>query len=98
MTVLDVEAAKKISMAIIVGAVVLAVLTAKFMKATIIKALIILVLGSVIVITVSQRANIAKCAKGIEAQYVNGTTTQTARCKFLGMDFDVKTPGGNTFG
>jgi uncharacterized membrane protein YfcA len=97
-TALDVEAAKKIAIAIIAGSVVLAVLTAKFVKAAVVKAIVILVLGSVIVITVSQRANIGKCAKDIEAQYVSGTTTETAHCKFLGMDFEVKTPGGNTFG
>lgn len=95
---LDVEAAKKIAIAIMIGAVVLAILAAKFVKAAVGKAIVILLLGGVVVATINQRANIVSCAKDIEQQYTDGTATDTAHCKFFGVDFAVKTPGGNTFG
>lgn len=98
MFALDVEAAKKIAIAIVIGSVVLAVLAAKFVKAAVAKAIVILLLGGIVVVTISQRANISSCAKDIQEQYVDGRSKDTAHCKFLGFDFTVKTPGGNTFG
>jgi hypothetical protein len=52
---LDVEAAKNIAVAIIAGSVIIAILTAMFVRAALTKALVILLLGGLVVVMVGQR-------------------------------------------
>jgi hypothetical protein len=97
----DVETAKQISYGVIFGAVILAVLTAKFVRAAIAKALVILVLGGLVVVAINQRANITKCAKDIREEYTSGAPTRTT-CRFFGYSFTVSDKGqlhlGNDLG
>lgn len=89
----DVETAKQISYGIIFGAVVLALLAAKFVRAAIARALVILMLGGLVVVAISQRANITKCAKDIRAEYTSGTGNRTT-CRFFGYSFTVSNTSG----
>ena len=89
----DVETAKQISYGVIFGAVILALLTAKFVRAVIAKALVILLLGGLVVVAISQRANITKCAKDIRAEYASGNGTRTT-CRFFGYSFTVSNNSG----
>lgn len=94
MLALDVEAAKRIAIVIVVAAVVLALLAAKFVKAALAKTIVILVLGMIVALVFTQRASITNCASDIREKYAAGDTTDTT-CTFLGFDFTVKTVGGN---
>jgi len=87
----DVESAKHLGLAISAGSVILAVLVAVFVRKAVAKALVILVLGGLIAVSMSQRANISKCASRIQNEYRNGSG-QTATCKFLGQEFTVSVP------
>ena len=71
--------------------VILAVLVAMFVRKAIAKALVILLLGGLVVVSMSQRANISKCAKHIRADYQSGQATTTS-CKFFGRQFVVDVP------
>ena len=97
MLAMDVDAAKRIALVIVIGAVVLAVLAAKFVKAALAKAIVILLLGGLVAVTFSQRAALSDCAKDIQAKYSENDTSNTT-CTFLGFDFDVATLGGNLIG
>jgi hypothetical protein len=88
---LDVEAAKRIAIVIVVAAIVLALLAAKFVKAALAKAIVILVLGSIVALTFSQRAAITDCAEDVTAKYEEQDFTETT-CKFLGFEFSVPGP------
>jgi hypothetical protein len=92
---MDVESAKKIAIVIVIGCVVLALLAAKFVKAAMAKAIVILLLGGMIGLTFSQRHSLTNCAKDIQRKYQEGDRSDTT-CTFLGFDFNVKTAGGNT--
>lgn len=87
----DVESAKHLGLAISAGSVILAVLVAMFVRKAVAKALVILILGALVAVTMSQRANISKCATRIQNEYRNGSG-QTATCKFLGQEFTVSVP------
>ena len=87
----DVEAAKHLGLAISAGSVILAVLVAMFVRKAIAKALVILLLGGLVVVSMSQRANISKCAKRIRTDYQTGQATTTT-CKFFGRQFAVEVP------
>lgn len=91
MTALDVEAAKNIAVAVIAGSVILAILTAMFVRAAVTKALVILVLGGLVVVMVGQRSNITRCADRIRAEYAAGDG-KPAACTFLGREFSVDVP------
>lgn len=91
MTALDVEAAKNIAVAVIAGSVILAILTAMFVRAAVTKALVILVLGGLVVVMVGQRSNITRCADRIRAEYAAGNG-EAAACTFLGREFSVDVP------
>lgn len=90
---LDVEAAKNIAVAIIAGSVIIAILTAMFVRAALTKALVILVLGGLVVVMVGQRSNISRCAERIRTEYQAGNG-EPAACTFLGREFSVDVPEG----
>jgi hypothetical protein len=94
---LDVEAAKKIAIGIVIAAVILAILAAKFVQAAIAKAVVILVLGGLVALSVNQRANIVKCADRIRQEYQSGSLSSTT-CKFLGRSFVVSLPNTTVAG
>ena len=94
MPALDVDAAKRIALVIVIGAVVLALLAAKFVKAAVAKAIVILVLGGLVAVTFSQRSALSDCATDIRGKYADNDTSNTT-CTFLGFDFTVTTLGGN---
>lgn len=87
----DVEAAKHLGLAISAGSVILALLVAVFVRKALAKAVVILLLGGLIVVSMSQRANISKCAKEIRTDYQSGQATRTT-CKFFGRQFAVDVP------
>lgn len=87
----DVEAAKHLGLAISAGSVLLALFVAVFVRKAIAKALVILLLGGLIVVTMSQRSNISKCASRIQTDYRSGAGTSTT-CKFFGRQFAVDVP------
>jgi hypothetical protein len=88
---LDVDAAKNIAVAVMAGSVILAILTAMFVRAALTKAVVILLLGGLVVVMVGQRSNITKCAERIEAEYRAGNGNDAA-CTFLGREFSVDVP------
>jgi len=88
----DVEAAKRIAIVIVIALVVLALLAAKFVKAALVKAIIILLLGSGVAIVFSQRAALSDCASDIHEKYAQNDFSETT-CKFLGFEFHV--PGNS---
>jgi len=88
---LNVEAAKHLGLAISAGSVLLALFVAVFVRKAIAKALVILLLGGLIVVTMSQRSNISKCASRIQTDYRSGAGTTTT-CKFFGRQFAVDVP------
>ena len=53
----------------------------------------ILLLGGLVVVAISQRANITKCAKDIRAEYASGNGTRTT-CRFFGYSFTVSNNSG----
>jgi hypothetical protein len=87
----DVESAKQLGLAISAGSVIAALLVAIFVRKVIAKTLVILVLGGLVVVTLTQRADISKCASRIENEYRNGSG-QTTTCRFLGREFEVSVP------
>lgn len=87
----DVESAKHLGLAISAGSVILALFVAVFVRKALAKALVILLLGGLIVVSMSQRANISRCATRIQNEYRNGSG-QTANCKFFGREFTVSVP------
>ena len=97
MLALDVDAAKRIALIIVIGAVVLAIIAAKFVKAALAKAIVILLLGSLVAVTFSQRTALADCAADLQARYAENDISETM-CTFLGIDFTVMTMGGNFIG
>lgn len=88
---LDVDAAKNIAVAVMAGSVILAILTAMFVRAALTKAVVILLLGGLVVVMVGQRSNISKCADRIQAEYRAGSG-DNAVCTFLGREFSVDVP------
>lgn len=87
----DVESAKNLSLAISAGAVILAIFVAIFVRKAVAKAAVILLLGGLIAITMSQRSNISKCASRIENEYRSGSG-DAANCRFFGQEFTVSVP------
>ena len=87
----NVESAKQLSVAISAGSVILAFLVALFVRKALAKAVVILLLGALIVVSLSQRANISKCATRIQNEYKDGLGGP-ATCKFFGRQFKVEVP------
>ena len=66
-------------------------LVALFVRKALAKAVVILLLGALIVVSLSQRANISKCATRIQNEYKDGLGGP-ATCKFFGRQFKVEVP------
>ena len=88
---MDVEAAKQLGIAVAAGSVVVAILSAVFIRKALTKAVVILALGALVVVSLGQRANVEKCAKEIRRNYETGLGGTTV-CKVLGREFSVSVP------
>lgn len=88
---MDVEAAKQLGIAVAAGSVVVAILAAVFVRKALTKAIVILALGALVVVSLGQRANVEKCAKEIRRNYETGLGGTTV-CKVLGREFSVSVP------
>lgn len=88
---MDVEAAKQLGIAVAAGSVVVAILAAVFIRKALTKAVVILVLGALMVLSLGQRANVERCAKEIRKNYETGLGGTTV-CTVLGREFSVSVP------
>jgi len=88
---MDVEAAKQLGIAVAAGSVVVAILAAVFIRKALTKAIVILALGALVVVSLGQRSNVEKCAKEIRRNYETGLGGTTV-CKVLGREFSVSVP------
>lgn len=88
---MDVEAAKQLGIAVAAGSVVVAILAAVFIRKALTKAIVILALGALVVVSLGQRANVERCAKEIRRNYETGLGGTTV-CTVLGREFSVSVP------
>ena len=82
MVALSYESAKSIAIAVVIGLVVVAVISAKAAASMAKKVLFVIVFGGLAVFVWSQRQALQTCADKVRSG--TGTT-----CKFLGSDVDV---------
>lgn len=88
---IDLDTAKNVGIAVVVGLVVLAILAAWVLKTVAQKVALVVILGLLGVLVWSQRANLDECADRVKATAATGFTEDT-ECTFFFQDVSIDAP------